>query len=522
MSNPFLNYGGGGGDLAALQDGSFDANLATIKDQSLIPNLPLAADASKKVIARLLGVADLVPGTIPANPVVTLTSAGGTSLVNDGTGPALAVKGLTAGAGGILVTSDATTVTVAYNDARLTAVEGDTQNVIGASAGLTTFAGTIEAVTYTSGADPLVATGTYTADSSTVVAEVAGARFTIVAPQTLTAIGVPIIHWPAGNTAITRRFNVWTEAGALVAGYDLPKANIVGQYYTLPVVLPLPAGTYRFAIDRGIGVADVLFAALPGITFDPRVSAVAGCSSTAGYNVFPATLGTVNRVYTGMVFFGIGYGGAVETPTLTGPAGAPVLMASDIDFGDVYDILRVLTINGIKPSGGVYSETPAVTQVGIKPETNLIGLSTGYGSVLVPAGGFQAGDAYKLLVGGSITCSNNDIITLAIKSNFNLPNPSTFITKVVTFDSNQNNGWWELTADFVIRQVGGALTAKIVTTSRLEYNGSSGGTKGLGTNSINTTQFNTLVSNTLAVTYTCSEASVTAFTPNCIVLTRVY
>jgi hypothetical protein len=308
----------------------------------------------------------------------------------------------------------------------------------------------------------------------------------------------------------------------LVAGYSLLKANIVGQYYTLPIVLQLPAGTYRFAIDRGIGVSDVLFAALPGISFDPRVSAVSGVISTAGYNVFPVTIGPANRVSTGMLFFGTGYSGVVETPTLTGPAGAPVLMASDLDLAGGYSLLRVLKINSIMPSGGVYSETPAVTQVGVRPETNLIGLSTGYGSVLIPAGGFQAGDAYKLLVGGSITCSNNDVITIAIRSNFGLAGPATFITKTVTFDSIQVNGWWELTADFVIRQVGGQGTAKIVTTSRLEYNGTSGGTKGLGTNSVNTTQFSTLISNTLAVTYTCPDASVSAFTPNCIILTRVY
>lgn len=521
MSNPFLDYGGGGGGLLSdLQNGLNPIDVAEIIDRSLVPNLPLASDVSKKVIARLLTSADLVPGTIPV--AASLTSAGGAeTLVNDGVGPALATKGLSAG-GGIILTSTATAVTVAYNDARLLIVESDTQNIINAIPGATSFAGAIIAETYVNGADPLVATGTYTADSSTLLQEVAGARFTIVAPQTVTRIGVPMIHWPAGNPATLRSFNIWTEAGALVAGYSLPKANIVGQYYTLPVILPLPAGTYRFAIDRGLGVADILFAALPGITFDPRVSAVAGVYSTAGYNIFPSILGTINRVYTGMLFFGTGYAGIVETPVLTGPAGTPVLMASDLDFGNIYDILRVLTINGIKPSGGVYSESPAVTQVGVTAEVNIIGLSTGYGSVLVPAGGFQAGDAYKLLVGGSITCSNNNSIVLNIKSNFGLAGPATFISKTVSFDSNQVSAWWELTADFVIRQVGPAGTAKIVTTSRLEYNGSSGGTRGLGTNSVNTTTFATTISNILAITYSTLNGTVTAFTPNSIILTRVY
>ena len=521
MSNPFLNYGSdGGGLLSDLQNGLNPIDVAEIIDRSLVPNLPLASNASKKLIARLLTSADLAPGTIPA--AASLTSAGGAeTLVNDGVGPALATKGLSAG-GGIILTSNATAVTVAYNDARLLIVESDTQNIINAGAGTTTFAGEIVAETYISGADPLVSTGTYTADSSTAVQEVAGARFTIAAPQTITRIGVPMIHWPAGNPATSRQFNIWTEAGALVAGYSLPKANIVGQYYTLPVVLPLPAGTYRFAIDRGIGVADILFAALPGVTFDPRVSAVAGVYSTAGYNVFPVFVGTANRVYTGMLFFGTGYAGVVETPTLTGPAGAPVLMASDLDFAGVYSLLRVLKINGLGPTGGVYSETPSTNYVGIVPETNIITPAAGFGSVSVPAGEFQAGDCYSLKIGGIVTCNNGDLWTVRVRSNFGGAAPVTFATFAVTTSTNLAARWWELEVEFSVRAIGVAGVASMSTNGNFTYIDSNAFTRGTGSNAIISTVFSTTIMNTLSVTYQGSDASISVFQPTQIVLARVF
>jgi hypothetical protein len=59
-----------------------------------------------------------ITNTDPAGPAVTLTSAGGTqTLVNDGTGPTLATKGLTAGEG-ISLTSTATAVTIASTGPR--------------------------------------------------------------------------------------------------------------------------------------------------------------------------------------------------------------------------------------------------------------------------------------------------------------------------------------------------------------------------------------------------------------------
>ena len=59
MSIPFLSYGGGGGDLASLSTGTFDLNVGSVKDQSLVPNMPLRTNANKQLVTGLIGPADI-------------------------------------------------------------------------------------------------------------------------------------------------------------------------------------------------------------------------------------------------------------------------------------------------------------------------------------------------------------------------------------------------------------------------------------------------------------------------------
>jgi hypothetical protein len=58
MSNPFLSYGGGG-DLASLATGTFDLNVGSVKDQSLVPGMPLKTNANKQLVTGLIGPADI-------------------------------------------------------------------------------------------------------------------------------------------------------------------------------------------------------------------------------------------------------------------------------------------------------------------------------------------------------------------------------------------------------------------------------------------------------------------------------
>ena len=59
MSSKFLDGGSGGGDLSALQNGSFEANLGTLAVDSLTPNDLVRANADKKLISTLVEPSDL-------------------------------------------------------------------------------------------------------------------------------------------------------------------------------------------------------------------------------------------------------------------------------------------------------------------------------------------------------------------------------------------------------------------------------------------------------------------------------
>lgn len=133
MGSPFISSGSG---LSALTKGTFELNVRSVEVQNLTPGRPVAVNSTQDLITRLISTTDLdfVPaynpfiGTFSATnfllngaqvavtsdiPAISLSSAGGTeTLVNDGAGPALATKGLTAGTG-ITLTSSATAVTIA-------------------------------------------------------------------------------------------------------------------------------------------------------------------------------------------------------------------------------------------------------------------------------------------------------------------------------------------------------------------------------------------------------------------------
>jgi len=82
MSSKFLSGGGTAGEvIALLNSGTQTLDIASIVDQSLIPNLPVAANASKKLIGRQIGVAD-INFAVLSNPMTADLSLGGFSITN--------------------------------------------------------------------------------------------------------------------------------------------------------------------------------------------------------------------------------------------------------------------------------------------------------------------------------------------------------------------------------------------------------------------------------------------------------
>jgi hypothetical protein len=145
--------------------------------------------------------------------------------------------------------------------------------------------------------------------------------------------------------------------------------------------------------------------------------------------------------------------------------------------------------------GGLYAQTAnSIPVSGTTAETSII--NGGVGTLSVPANGFSIGDSFRAIVGGALSCANNQTIRIRVKAG-----------SVVLLDSgnqpitNITNDVFSMNIDFTIRQLGGAGVASIVSLGSFHYTKTSNGTvQGFAFNVVNNTTFNTTISNTLDVT----------------------
>ena len=79
MGSKFL--GTGSNDLSALQDGSFVLNVASANIQSLVPNMPIRASATRELVSGLIGVSDC-SFTPLTNPVAGDLNMNNNSITN--------------------------------------------------------------------------------------------------------------------------------------------------------------------------------------------------------------------------------------------------------------------------------------------------------------------------------------------------------------------------------------------------------------------------------------------------------
>ena len=155
---------------------------------------------------------------------------------------------------------------------------------------------------------------------------------------------------------------------------------------------------------------------------------------------------------------------------------------------------------GLSP--GLFAQTSDST-----PITNTISelslISTGVGSLSVPANAFKVGDSYIAYFSGIISSQNNATIEVHLRSNgFILGDTGLLVLAATT------NKFWEMHINFVIRSIGGAGVAAIITSGNFTYNKNSGNIpESLGFSNLNNTTFNTTISNTLTVTAQWSSAS---------------
>lgn len=151
---------------------------------------------------------------------------------------------------------------------------------------------------------------------------------------------------------------------------------------------------------------------------------------------------------------------------------------------------------GLRTTYGLFSQTGnSVTVSGTTIESTII--DGGVGTLSVPANGFTVGDSFRADLGGVMNAANNQTIRIRAKSG-----------TVIFLDSGiQNLGSsiigdiFTLSINFVIRQVGVAGVANIVTLGRFSYAKTNNGTvQGFGFNTVNNTTFDTTITNTLDIT----------------------
>jgi hypothetical protein len=155
---------------------------------------------------------------------------------------------------------------------------------------------------------------------------------------------------------------------------------------------------------------------------------------------------------------------------------------------------------GLSP--GLFAQTSDSTPVAnTTVETTLI--STGVGTLSVPANQFQVGASYIAYLSGVISSQNNATMEIHLRSNgFVLAD-----TDLMTLSATTGK-FWELHVNFTIRAIGGGGVAAIVTSGRFSYNKDSGNTpESLGFSNINNTTFDTTINNTLVITATWGNAS---------------
>jgi hypothetical protein len=213
----------------------------------------------------------------------------------------------------------------------------------------------------------------------------------------------------------------------------------------------------------------------------------------------------------------------LNTDTLTSNApNTEIKLGANTDLNlDGNNIIGLDLINGIQPSGGVYSNPTSNNYAGATAETDIL-TGTEYGTKTIPANEFVAGSLYSLKIGGEFDATNNDVFTIRVVANFNTINEAEFVNIPITItDTNLTNQYFELEIDFAIRTTGGAGVASILTNGSFDYYNSNSLKKGTGINNLNNTTFRTDIDNTLAVTYATTEASVD-FTCDIATITKFY
>lgn len=159
---------------------------------------------------------------------------------------------------------------------------------------------------------------------------------------------------------------------------------------------------------------------------------------------------------------------------------------------DAYTIDDMVNYFGTK---GLFSQTedgPVVENT--TDELTIIG--NGLGSLSIPANGFVRGNTFKCYLEGSLSSLNNADLTINIRDNGNVLATTGAMSLVST-----SGNFYQMEITFVIRQIGAAGTAEIMTSGAFNYTKTSNNSpEVIGFEQDNTTTFDTTTDSTLDIT----------------------
>jgi len=152
---------------------------------------------------------------------------------------------------------------------------------------------------------------------------------------------------------------------------------------------------------------------------------------------------------------------------------------------------------------GLFNQTGSSTPVvNTTSELSLIG--GGVGTLSVPANGFTKGDAYHVIVTGTLSSQNNNNLRIRIKTGAAVLAD----TGNINMAGATSNGY-KLEIYFSIHEVGAAGVADIATAGAFMYTKeASTDFQGVNFSTINSSSFDTTISNTLEVTAQWDTANV--------------
>ena len=178
------------------------------------------------------------------------------------------------------------------------------------------------------------------------------------------------------------------------------------------------------------------------------------------------------------------------------------------NFAEVYNLA----------SNGLYAQTtlspPIVYASG---EALLIG--AGVGTLNVPANAFKVGDSFVAKMCGRLTCANNQILHIRVRSN------GVLIIDALEYNlSTTTDKYFDLVLDFTVTKLGGAGVAELFSNGIFTYNKNAAvAMEGVHFGLVSNTVFNTTIVNSLSITaeWVTNNAANTIRSQN-FTLTKVY